>query len=435
MMRRFGLFILLFCAGCGNYRITFVTDTPKVASTLQASPTPPEDASPPEGGSDLPAGDATPAPRDTLRLWVPPAFDPAANTPAAELLRARLSEFQLQQPNLRIEIRVKAVDGTGGMLNALSATSAAAPQSLPDLIALPRGLLEAAALKGLLHPYEDFTVPLAEADWYPYARQLARIENSTFGLPFAGDALMLVYRPQALPEAPRNWDSALQLSLPLVFPAADAQAWLPLAFYLSANGRVQDDLGRPALDLLTLTQVLTFTQSAAQAGMMPVSMTLLTQYDQAWTVFGEQNAPYAAAWVSRYLTAQEDTIAPSLLPTPTGKAFALTYGWAWAVASPDPETQKLAASLAEFLTDATFLGRWCAAIGALPPRANALEGWSDRALQSFLDEIAASAQLTPSADVAASVAPVLTEAWLQVMKAQSSPSQAAEQAVRALNSP
>ena len=81
-------------------------------------------------------------------------------------------------------MRIKAPDGPGGLLDSLTTASAAAPLALPDLVALPRPIMETAALKGLVHPYQNLTSPIDEPDWYPYARQLARLQDSIFGIAF-----------------------------------------------------------------------------------------------------------------------------------------------------------------------------------------------------------------------------------------------------------
>ena len=86
-------------------------------------------------------------------------------------------------------MRVKAASGPGGLIESLSAASAAAPAVLPALVALSRSDLETAALKGLVFSLDGLTRIVDDTDWYAYARQLALIQGSAFGLPFAGDAI------------------------------------------------------------------------------------------------------------------------------------------------------------------------------------------------------------------------------------------------------
>ena len=112
-------------------------------------------------------------------------------------------------------------------------------QVVSDLIALPRPVMEAAALKGLLRPFDDLTEIQSATDWYPYARELSRLQNSTFGLPFAGDALLYMYNSNSEQAAPFTWGATTVISGTLAFPASDPQAVFPLSLYLAAGGAIQ----------------------------------------------------------------------------------------------------------------------------------------------------------------------------------------------------
>ena len=212
------------------------------ASTVEPTPSP---------TSLLPTPDSTQSTPDitTLRLWLPPEFDPASGTPAGDLLQERLDQFTEQNSDVRIETRVKASSGSGGLLDSLSSANAAAPLIVPDLILLPRTSLEIAALKGLLFPYDGLSDPLDEGDWFPFAQEMGQIQTSTFGLPFAGNALVSLYRPSEIEIPPTDWPSALEAGDSIAFPAAEAGAFFPLAQYLSTGARIQDADGRPVLEL------------------------------------------------------------------------------------------------------------------------------------------------------------------------------------------
>jgi len=417
--------LLLMAAGCGGWPLLQQTAAPRetVVTPVLSTPTP-----------------ATPvaAPQPvTLRVWLPPQFDPHAAGAAAALLQARLEQFAARQRGVKIEVRVKALEGPGGLLDSLSAASAAAPLALPDLVALPRPLLEAAALKGLLYPYDTLSSSLDELDWYDYARQLGRLQNSTFGLPFAGDALVLVYRPAAIAEAPRDWAAALTITQTLAFPAADEQALFTLALYQSAGGATVDEQGRPLLDAIVLTQVLTFYQKAEQSGLIPYWLTQYTSNDQVWELYQQGKVNLTAAWASRYLgqAAQLPDSAATLLPTADGVPYSLATGWAWALAAPDAERRALATQLAEFLTDSQFLANWTATAGYLPPRSSALAAWPESSLRSLTSQWVLSARLYPTSDVLASLGTPLKQATIQVLKQQSEPLDAAQEAADYLAAP
>ena len=371
----------------------------------------------------------------TLRLWLPPQFDPQGGTPGGDLLRARLAEFSARRPSVRVEVRIKAADGPGDLLEALTTASAAAPLALPDLVALPRPTLEAAALKGLLRPYDEFTQEMDGKDWYDYARQLARLQNSTFGVPFAGDALLMVYRPQVVAQPPADLASALQVAGPLAFPAADPQAIFTLALYQAAGGAIQDDQERPFLAADTLATTLAFFKEAENSKLLPFWLTQFQNDEQAWGAFRSSQADMVITWASRYLNDLPADAAAAPIPTPSGKPYTLATGWVWALASSNPDHQALSVELADFLTESAFLAEWTSATGYLPTRPSALARWKTPSMQPIASRIMLSAQLYPPADVLTSLGPSLEKATTQVLKLQSEPQAAAQEAAKSLASP
>ena len=467
------LLVLQACAGWPASRATPSASTrdPEAsnlgASNLAESPSVeqtglPGDGTPaptlpfPLGG--LPGSTGTPA-LVRLRIWVPPQFDPNAETPAGAILKERLEEFMQLNPGIQVQVRVKDISGVGGLLDSLSTTSAAAPLAMPELVALPRELLEAAALKGLLHPINDLTEILTQPDWYPYARQLAYLQDSAFGLPFAGDALALVYRPEALEVPPADLAKALEVRTPLVFPAADPLALFTIAMYQAGGGAIRDGEGRPFLDVARLAAILDFYKRAEESGAMPYWLTQFQNDDQVWEAFQEKRFNLVVTWSSRYLAKDGDivlpgsalpTVAPGTaapgepppdelvmapLPTPDGAPFTLATGWVWALATSNRDNRLVSLQLAEFLCEPRFLARWTEAMGYLPPRADALQAWSDSSLQLLLSQLARSAMLYPSTDISTPLGASLQEAVVQVLKKQNDPENAAQAAAEGLLGP
>ncbi|MBN2548249.1 MAG: extracellular solute-binding protein [Anaerolineales bacterium] len=425
------LAVLLITAltGCSGVLPTLPTSppvsSPAVSPTAQPSPSAmPEQTATPE----------TPS-ANVLRLWVPPQFDPDSGTPAGSLLKNRLNEFGKLNPDTIIEVRVKAASGVGGLLDALITTSSAAPTALPDLIALPRETLEAAALKGVLHPYGNDALTQNDADWYDYARQLSRLQNSIFGLPFAGDTLLLIYRPAVIPVPPSSLTSTLEAASPLVFPAADPQALFTLALYEGSGGAIRDAEGRPTLSEAELTRVLTFYAQAESTGLTPAWLADIQTDEQAWQAFQDQRTNLVITWSSRYLNSADSEIAIAPLPTLDGEPFSLATGWVWALASPVSENQGLSVKLAEFLTENTFLAQWTEVLGYLPTRPGVLAAWSNKSLFSLMDDILLASRPYPSNDILASLGAPLQQAALQMLKKQSDPLTAAQFAIQSLTNP
>jgi len=423
------VFLLFFVNGCNGFLQDSGTAVPPGTSV------PTDTIFPTVEISVAPAGSPTPPGPVTLSLWVPPQFDPASGTPAATLLQARLEEFSKRRQGVNVEVRIKAEEGAGGLLDSLTTTSAAAPLALPDLIALPGPGLETAALKGLLHPFDALDAPLEDQDWYDYARQLAQIQERTYGLSFAGDALALVYRPDVVATAPLDWNAVLNNTVPLVFSAADPLALFTLIQYQANNGAVRDEQGRPFLDEEVLTEVLTFYQDAEQTGVMPYWLTQYQDDEQVWEAFLDKRADIAVTWASRYLVNPPAESAAAQVPTPEGAPYNIATGWVWAIPTHQPERQELSLDLAEFLTEGDFLGEWSQAAGFLPTRSSALEVWSEESVRAMIEEIVLSARNLPSVDILTSLGSPLQMATVDVLKQQSDPRTAAQRVNETLTGP
>lgn len=404
----------------------------------QATLTPTPSETPPALGEATATPGVTPlAPGTpvTLTIWVPPQFDPGSGQPAGNLFKARLDQFSEQHPGVTIQVRLKALAGAGGLLESLSVTSAAAPGALPDLIILSREDLEIAALKGLLTPLDGLTQAPDDPDWYNFARRMGLLQGTDFGLPLAGDALVLLYRPAQAPGLTSEWPAILRQPVPLSFPAADPNALLTLALYQSAGGPVVDTQRRPTLSSDALAQVLELYRDGSKAGVMPGWLTQLESDAQAWEAYQDGRSQMVVTWISRYLAdLPADTMA---LPLPSlgEQPFTLASGWLLAIPSGHPERRELDVALAEWLVGSEFLGKWTAAAGYLPPRPTSLAVWPSQSLGSLISQVVLAAQVRPTNDVLAALGPVLDDAVQQVLTGQTDPARAAQTAADKLKNP
>lgn len=411
-MRRFLIFaiFLSLLTGCANN--PSLLSTPETATvptgTTTPIPTPAASLNP----------QVTPSGPLTLRIWVPPQFDPAAETSAGALLQERLDEFLARRPGLEIEVRVKAES----MLDSLAATQSAAPSSMPDLAALTRADLESATAAGLLHPLDGLTTLLDDPDWYPYALQMAHIQNSTFGLPFAGDALALIGFENP---GPANWKELPEETV-FIFPAADPQALFSLSLYLSAGGMLLDNQGLPSVDEAILADALSLYLPVTEIEFLSPASIEYQNDEQAWNAFLEQRGNLTVSWVSNYLQTQTPLLTLAPLPGLEISQYTLAIGWSWTLAGSTPENQSLAVELAEFLSDSQFLAEWNQATGHLPTRPTALSSWSDAKSKMRLIQTAESANLVPSQELLSIVGPLFAEATLSVMNGEKLPVEAAQ---------
>ena len=390
-------YLLIFAtlAGCANIESFLSQPTPASAPSGQVTSTPQPFTDPTQ--TALPTTEAR-----VLRVWLPPRFDPKATTVSANLLEQRLIDFEAAHPGVEIEIRIKAEAGETGLLNSLSITSNAAPTALPDLIALARPDLEAAALKGLLHPVDGLSTVLDDPNWYPYARELGHIQNIGYGLPFAGDALVLIHRPEL---EITTWENILASEEDvLVFPAGDPQALVALSLYISAGGRIINEHGLPTLDEERLTQTLLMIQNGLfiEQAFLPAMANYETDTPSI-QAYRDGRANIAIAWAASYESG--DGIMQTI-PSLNSAPHTFATGWVWALAGSAPENQQVATELAEFLMADEFTSKWLNEIGYLPTRL-----LPDSDLNVILD----SAHVIPSNDVLSVLGPIMNQALIRVL--------------------
>ncbi len=419
------LMLLVSLAGCNQIPFNFeipwlqVTQAPpsKTATSVSTAVTSePVDQSTP-----------TPEPPPTdLVIWLPPEMNPNGVGTAAELLKTKLDAFSIANDNIEIIVRIKNASGAGGLLDALTATSAAAPAGLPDLILLPRKDLETAAVKSLVYPLDSLTKIVDEADWYPYAQDMALIQGVIYGIPLSGDALAMVYDPERIKSLPEDWNALVEGNAEVLFAADDSQSALTTALYLAAGGAVQDNQRRPTLIAEPLALVLkSYKQGVTSAVFLEQTLTLQSE-SQVWQAYQSGQAGAAIVSVTRYL--QDGQASMSLAPLPPIAEINLTTGTGWLLAVPTPnaERQALAVSLAESLVEPAFMSEWASASGKLPTRPSALESWQPNELRIILNQISMMAVVQPSTTIISSIGPILRDATIQVLRELVEPSQAAK---------
>jgi len=418
--------LLLFMNGCAG--LPFLpSNAPTPAST-------PAQTAPPVTPTPLLTPQLSPQPPQDLTIWLPPEFNPTAANPGADLLRARLDQFA-KDNGIKIKVRVKAASGLGSLLESLSAASAAAPTALPGVVALPRLDLEAAAVKGQIYPLDGVSSAMNNSDWFDYAHQLALVQGATFGLPFAGDAMLIVYRPSKISAPPATWDAILRLGQPLAFPVASQQSLTTILLYQSIGGEIEDSLRRPVLKSDLLGQVFSLYRQTADRGVFP---TWLSQYDsdgQVWQIYQDKRVDAVFTWSSYFLASQGEDSAVLPIPSPAGKAASMATGWVWAVTDPIPERRAISIKLIEWLSESDFLAKWTEASGYLPTRPSALAGWKNQNLKAVLSQIATVAHAQPSSDLVSSLGPILREASMKVIRLESDPLKAASAASDRLVNP
>jgi maltose-binding protein MalE len=367
-----------------------------------------------------------------LILWVPPNFDPHSGTAAGNLLQVRLDEFINAHPGLTVDVRIKAASGPGGLLDSLSTTNSAAPGAIPSMVVLPRSDMETAALKGLIFPWTDLIKFNPAADSYAYAAALGKVQGATYGLPIAGDALVMVYRPLQVAYAPTSWNEYTTRKYPVIFPAADPEALLTTQMLLSLQQTDQQLPETPGVDQTALKKAYIVINDGARSGTFPYWLADYDTFDKGYKAFLDNQANYAVVWASSVLNRLPENVSLASLPAVSANPFTLADGWMWVLTNPSEDQRQITVALAEYLLDEKFLAAWTEASHLLPTSQSILKQWQNQADAATINEVASSARLIPSNQYTSSISPILQQGTLGMVRGQINYLQAFENSLKGL---
>jgi ABC-type glycerol-3-phosphate transport system substrate-binding protein len=419
-MAKYPLSILLVfalaLAGCAAFDSS-EQPTPELVETPNITPTPPASAPPRQ---------------ETLKLtlWLAPMFAPDTNTSAGSLLADRITRFEDKNPGVDVRVRIKEEKGASGLLESLSATTAVAPTALPDIIVLDASMLESAAMQESIIPLDEVVDQDALSDLFAYARQSAYVSDSLFGLPFASQAEVFVYRTEAYDNPPENWVDLLAGPGAFLFPAGDKEAKFTLGQYLASGGQLRDEEGRPFLNRAQLSEVLEFYAAAKDNGVLPVSVLEYPSAKETWDAFRHMKATGTIAPFKEYMEIlSTEALAAIPLPTKNGDGLTLTNTWSWAIVTQDPGRQAVASDLILGLYEPAFLSEWTQALGFLPPTKASLSRWPNTPIANLADQLSQVAKPMPNTEQIAIFGEALQFAAEEVITGRTTPTAAAHSAV------
>ena len=167
--------------------------------------------------------------KNEILVWIPEDFSILDDNEAARLLQQQIQDFERQTPGVTVQVRVKAVNGASSIIDSLQNTRIAAPDALPHIVLLPQVDMETAANQQLIVPVEEFTGIGEVEDYFPYAMELSRMDDVTYGFPFVGDAMVGVASADIDLQAISSWDDIRSINEPLYFAANHPQARLTIS--------------------------------------------------------------------------------------------------------------------------------------------------------------------------------------------------------------
>ncbi len=396
-----------------------VTDTPETDETPEAEP-------PTE----------TPEPTQetyTIRLWVPPQFDPEQDIPGGKALASAISAYTELHPNISVTVRIKATSGDSSMINTLTAAKHVAKDTLPSLVLLSRSNMETAVQRGLAQPIPT-SIFSDSNSWYGYARQSAVIDNTIYGIPVAGDCLVLAYRPAKTGSELTDWKDILTRGLPIGFAPSSAASLFGTFIYLNQGSKLTNEQGQSYLDQQKLTDALSFFLSGGQNGAFPPSLAQLVDQSQLWQRFNDGTMSIIVSQFSSFRHYQNSDITVRDLPLNEGFTdYPLVSSWNLVMTENNTVIQEEAAKFAEFLADLLINDGFSQEAGYLPVRKTDHPAWEDDPQLKLITNVCENGTLIPNNQIANKIVPVINNAVTQVIKNQMSPELAAQDAITAMN--
>ncbi len=396
-----------------------LTDIPQPTSEAEQSPNASEDQTP------------TPSlPPEKLILWLPPELDPNDESEAAAVLKDRLAEFAYTN-SIELDVRIKAVSGSGGLLDALRTTHAAAPDSSPDLVALSREHLLQAAREEVVFWNDELKTVMADLDWYNFGREASMVNGEVMAVPFKGVPMGLVYQSTSQLIPSNDWnDTRLNYGY-FGFPADDSRGTFLLLLYLNLGGLVQNEQGLTILQEAPLTTALQTLKDGVNTRHFTDLVVTMQTSTQVWEAFSTRKVDTAFLPVDVVLQGRDSTTeAPD--PAFTSPGMTLTDAWLWALGSEDLQRQELATALISHLSDTQFLAKWSEALNVIPARPSALGSWEEISLKPALEKMAAGAELYPSDTIMNNIGPILRNATLLILRDNADVVETAKQAVESV---
>lgn len=297
---------------------------------------------------------ATPTPEPgplTLIVWLPDTLASADQPLARAEINRQVQAFNASQRRIIVEMRLKMVNDTGGIMSTLRAASSVAPGSLPDLTLLRRQDLVPAQRDGLIRSL-DGKLPPTQISSLETALKLGQVNNQWVGLPYLLELEHLVYRPNEAVEEISGWsfEDVLDRRLPIVFPAGRSSGISDVVYlqYLAAGGSLSAD-NTLSYNTEVLESILLFYENARDAGVLDDRLVNYTSAADYRVDFSLQQVNSAVFFSPDYLQllVEDRTLVAAPIPTATGQNIALLNGWMWVLVSSQADRQ---AAAIEFLT-------------------------------------------------------------------------------------
>ncbi|MCB0087105.1 MAG: extracellular solute-binding protein [Caldilineaceae bacterium] len=335
---------------------------------------------------ETPPADGIGAPADThgreLVLWTPEFMNADPNTSSGAILADAYERFEVDHPDTRIEVQIKAESGQANLSDYVRSAQRVAPQVLPQIILIDTQQLWRLVDLGLVPPLNQSDVTEFNT-LYPFTLDAVQYQNQIYGIPFVADVMHAAYYAADFEErAPEDWGQVQAAAKPYFFPASARNGLSSdsvLMQYVGAGGELRADgvLTNPE----ALVTVFNFWAAGIESGMILPSALEYSTLGAVWDSFVSAGTGLAEVSANQFLSKQGSLgeIRFGSIPTRSGAPVTLGRVWAFVVLTSEPEERQLALELIRQLMAPSVHGGWSESVQRLPTQAAALAEWKNNA--------------------------------------------------------
>ncbi|GEM_PF-552823 len=350
-----------------------------------------------------------------LVVWVPEEFSILEESSASLIFQQRIEEFERQNPGTVIVVRVKASSGSGGILDSLRNTKAAATTALPQIALLSRADMEDAVAQALLLPVEEFFHDNDPFTYFPYAHEISELNGIMYGFPFAGDALVGIANDDFSDLQVTSWDEIRAKKIPLYFAANSPQATFFISQYQSTNGLLADEQGHASFTSENLMTVLDSFDQNIRNRIFQENFNTLNTNEDVWTLLQNGDIKWEINWYSKAMQSDLSGLQVFQIPSLGSEPYVSAKGWLWTVVNTDAEVAEIVPEFIAFFSDPQFLSSFSQAAGYLPVLPASLSLYENADLFDQMNAILTAAHALPENGLILELGPVFRDATLMVL--------------------
>lgn len=350
-----------------------------------------------------------------LLIWIPEEFSTLTDSEASLILQQRIEDFERQNPGTVVTVRVKASNGTSGILDSLKNTQQAASAALPQIVLLSQTDMQEAADQQLILPVQEFIQTSDAKDFYSYAHEISSQDGILFGFPFVGDALVGITSTEITPSELITWDDLRSHNTPLYFAANYPQARLFVSQYLSSGGILADEQGHAVIDEESMQTVLAVFDQNLRSKTFLSGFSSLNTSEDVWNTFVSGESQWVINWASKALKSDVEELKIFQLPSLGNEPYVSATGWVWSIVNIDTGIPEIGPQFIEYLSDPAFLADYSQAAGYLPVMPNSLSLYEEDGSLNQISNILIAAHTFPENDLILEIGPIFRDATLAVL--------------------